>query len=643
MEKQKRVLRRNVLSLVVMAGTMYTPSVCAQEGTQSEFLSVIENVVLPPSAPSGSGKGASPDNEVDALREALRRLKKQNTDLEKNRAQTGKKLAGLTAQNNRLREENQRLTDNTPRLLSPSESHDAGMPDAEKRLEEMREALTKTGRQVQSLREENDALKHSLNVQQQRQDGALLKEREQSAVAAGRNNILQETLDKARQENVRLQQEIAMLKAKDRAETDGAGQKLRALEKQLAETRDSLARSTASERARAEKVTVLEAEIVNLKAGYQKKENEILKLSGAVKETEVLRSRLSELSTLRDILQQKLDMSVKDSSRLTETVVALKDNLRTAEGAVKEKMTEQQKEIAGLRESRDALQQELKAAQLRIQSSGQEKVTLQQQVRAANEEAGKKQAALEDRLAAADTQLKAVIAEREQMAARLRKTEETETKDRPGTVLPGEEKRAELKTDTEKQAYASGVAFSRNITQLLGIHQDLGLKLPTALMLAGLNDGINNTLLLDEQTLRDSYRTVAARLASLEKEKYDAGLKQLEKITAKATVLKRNQTLFFVQNRKGAGRIAGGDSVVFDLTESVVNGKVLRSEKGVNAVINDSLPYMVQQALTLAGRGGEITVYSMVSDVYSPGNIPEGLYPYSLLKYNFKVSAKMMK
>lgn len=612
MEKQKRVLRRNVLSLVVMAGTMYTPSVCAQEGTQSEFLSVIENVVLPPSAPSGSGKGASPDNEVDVLREALRRLKKQNTELEKNRAQTGKKLAGLTAENNRLREENRRLTDNTSRPLSPSESHGTGTPEAEKRQEEMREALTKAGRQVQSLREENDALKHSLNEQQQRHDGAL-------------------------------QQEIAMLKEKGRAETDGAGQKLRALEKQLAETRDSLARSTASERARAEKVTALEAEIVNLKAGYQKKENEILKLSGAVKEAEVLRSRLTELSTLRDILQQKLDMSVKDSSRQRETVMALKDNLRTAEGAVKEKMAEQQKEIAGLRESRDALQQELKAAQLRIQSSGQEKETLQQQVRAANEEAGKKQAALEDRLAAADTQLKAVIAEREQMAARLRKTEEAETKDRPGTVLPGEERRTELKTDTEKQAYASGVAFSRNITQLLGIHQDLGLKLPTALMLAGLNDGINNTLLLDEQTLRDSYRTVASRLASLEKEKYDAGLKQLEKITAKATVLKRNQTLFFVQNRKGAGRIAGGDSVVFDLTESVVNGKVLRSEKGVNAVINDSLPYMVQQALTLAGRGGEITVYSMVSDVYSPGNIPEGLYPYSLLKYNFKVSAKMMK
>lgn len=612
MEKQKRVLRRNVLSLVVMAGTMYTPSVCAQEGTQSEFLSVIENVVLPPSAPSGSGKGASPDNEVDVLREALRRLKKQNTELEKNRAQTGKKLAGLTAENNRLREENRRLTDNTSRPLSPSESHGTGTPEAEKRQEEMREALTKAGRQVQSLREENDALKHSLNEQQQRHDGAL-------------------------------QQEIAMLKEKGRAETDGAGQKLRALEQQLAETRDSLARSTASDRARGEKVTALEAEIVNLKAGYQKKENEILKLSGAVKEAEVLRSRLTELSTLRDILQQKLDMSVKDSSRQRETVMALKDNLRTAEGAVKEKMAEQQKEIAGLRESRDALQQELKAAQLRIQSSGQEKETLQQQVRAANEEAGKKQAALEDRLAAADTQLKAVIAEREQMAARLRKTEEAETKDRPGTVLPGEERRTELKTDTEKQAYASGVAFSRNITQLLGIHQDLGLKLPTALMLAGLNDGINNTLLLDEQTLRDSYRTVASRLASLEKEKYDAGLKQLEKITAKATVLKRNQTLFFVQNRKGAGRIAGGDSVVFDLTESVVNGKVLRSEKGVNAVINDSLPYMVQQALTLAGRGGEITVYSMVSDVYSPGNIPEGLYPYSLLKYNFKVSAKMMK
>ncbi|ENU1669250.1 hypothetical protein ACE6ZO_004152 [Salmonella enterica] len=270
MDKQKRVLRRNVLSLVVIAGTMYTPSVCAKEGTQSEFLSVIENVVLPPSAPSGSGKGASPDNEVDALREALRRLKKQNTELEKNRAQTGKKLAGLTAENNRLREENRRLTDSTLHPLSPAESHDAGMPEAEKRLVEMREEMAKAGRQVQSLREENDALKHSLNEQQQRHDGAL-------------------------------QQEIAMLKEKGRAETDGAGQKLRALEQQLAETRDSLARSTASERVRAEKVTALEAEIVNLKAGYQKKENEILKLSGAVKETEVLRSRLMTYSLWKDI------------------------------------------------------------------------------------------------------------------------------------------------------------------------------------------------------------------------------------------------------------------------------------------------------------------------------------------------------
>lgn len=42
-------------------------------------------------------------------------------------------------------------------------------------------------------------------------------------------------------------------------------------------------------------------------------------------------------------------------------------------------------------------------------------------------------------------------------------------------------------------------------------------------------------------------------------------------------------------------------------------------------MINNSLSYMVQQALTLAGLGGEITVYSMASDVYSSGNIPEGL------------------
>lgn len=137
---------------------------------------------------------------------------------------------------------------------------------------------------------------------------------------------------------------------------------------------------------------------------------------------------------------------------------------------------------------------------------------------------------------------------------------------------------------------------------------------------------------------QDSYRTLMTKLVAREKEKYRAGVSELEKLASGAKLARRNGTLFFVRTQKGSGKISPGDRVQFDLTESVVKGKTLRAEKGVSAVLDKSLPYLVEQALTLAGRGVKLTVYCMASDVYPLEQMPEGLLPYSLIQYQFTLA-----
>ncbi|KLP38625.1 hypothetical protein, partial [Enterobacter ludwigii] len=172
------------------------------------------------------------------------------------------------------------------------------------------------------------------------------------------------------------------------------------------------------------------------------------------------------------------------------------------------------------------------------------------------------------------------------------------------------------------------------------LQQDLGVKPVPGLLLAGLTDAVNGAVRLDAQGVDDSYRAMVKQLSVLEEGKYRDGEKRLEKLTAGRTVLKRNRTMFFLQDKKGAGVIRAGDKVRFDLTESVPGGRTLRDNHGVTTAVTERLPYMVGQALTLAGRGGGITVYCLVSDVYPPEQIPDGLFAYTLLKYTFRVADK---
>ncbi|MEI9746151.1 hypothetical protein V5035_26495, partial [Enterobacter ludwigii] len=112
-----------------------------------------------------------------------------------------------------------------------------------------------------------------------------------------------------------------------------------------------------------------------------------------------------------------------------------------------------------------------------------------------------------------------------------------------------------LETETDRQTYASGVVLAGNLKRSLALQQDLGVKPVPGLLLAGLTDAVNGAVRLDAQGVDDSYRAMVKQLSVLEEGKYRDGEKRLEKLTAGRTVLKRNRSMFFLQDKKGAGVI----------------------------------------------------------------------------------------
>ncbi|MBS3894526.1 MULTISPECIES: hypothetical protein [Serratia] len=197
----------------------------------------------------------------------------------------------------------------------------------------------------------------------------------------------------------------------------------------------------------------------------------------------------------------------------------------------------------------------------------------------------------------------------------------------------------DLTTPQAQQAYASGVMMAGLLRRTLALQTDLGEKPDTALLLAGVHDGVTGDVRLDKRVLTTQSEAVVARLSAREKAKYDSGLKRLEALTAKQTLLKRNGSMFFVQNRKGKQPIKEGMSLNISLRESTLSGRVLREGKPVQGKYSAQLPYPVQQALMLGGLGGSVDIYCFASDIYPPDNIPEGIFAYTLMKYTVKTAA----
>ncbi|EOI3476733.1 hypothetical protein ACMSZN_001210, partial [Cronobacter dublinensis] len=465
-------------------------------------------------------------------------------------------------------------------------------------LEQEKAALAKQNAQsVDALNQKTQALQAELN-----------KRVNEVAALKQQNDLLElktSTLSKEEKEKLQKTQaeQAALLQKNQAAEA--------ALNAQIAALTEKLNASTALVTRTQEKATALEAALASVKGSESDKDRALQSQQqqaaqiAAAKEAlnQQLTTAQAEITTLKQSLTDK-ESQLQASEK---TLLALKAETQTAKALSTATATDQQK-----------AQTELEA------------------LKRANQELTDKLASLNAENAAQKAQAEKEKAELLAQAEKLKAgtAAQTQTASQTGT----EASAASLKDKASKQSYANGVMFSRLVQKSMDQMTDLGIKTDLPLLLMGIKDGLAQKVAIEPKLLLTLHESMLKELSSREEKKYEAGINQLEKITAQKKLLKRNKSLFFIQTKAGKKAIAPGETVNVGFKEATVDGRVLNDNASVPVTYDENLPYIFQQALELGKRGGVMEVYCFAGDLYNPDTMPPQLFNYSLMKLTVTIS-----
>ncbi|EOU9603013.1 hypothetical protein QMT25_13255 [Cronobacter dublinensis] len=558
--------------------------------------------------------------ELDKRAAELAALKKAGADHAQSESALQKQLAQLEQEKAALAKQNTQSVD------ALNQKTQALQAELDKRVNELA-ALKKAGadhaqsesalqKQLAQLEQEKAALAKqntqttgALNQQTQALQAELDKRVNEVAALKQQNDLLElktSTLSKDEKEKLQKNQaeQAALLQKNQAAEA--------ALNAQIAALTDKLNASTALVTRTQEKATALEAALASVKGSESDKDRALQSQQqqaaqiAAAKEAlnQQLTTAQAEITTLKQSLTDK-ESQLQASEK---TLLALKAETQTAKALSTATATDQQK------------------AQTELET-----------LKRANQELTDKLASLNAENAAQKAQAEKEKAELLAQAEKLKAgtAAQTQTASQTGP----EASAASLKDKASKQSYANGVMFSRLVQKSMDQMTDLGIKTDLPLLLMGIKDGLAQKVAIEPKLLLTLHESMLKELSSREEKKYEAGINQLEKMTAQKKLLKRNKSLFFIQTKAGKKSIAPGETVNVGFKEATVDGRVLNNNASVPVTYDENLPYIFQQALELGKRGGVMEVYCFAGDLYNPDTMPPQLFNYSLMKLTVTISA----
>ncbi|EOL8987890.1 hypothetical protein ACM92P_002417 [Cronobacter dublinensis] len=567
------------------------------------------------------------NNDMQALRAELNKragelvaLKKAGADHAQNESALQKQLAQLEQEKAALAKQNTQSVD------ALNQKTQALQAELDKRAAELA-ALKKAG--ADHAQSESALQKQLAQLEQEK--AALAKQNAQSVDALNqKTQALQAELDKRVNEVAALKQQNDLLELKTSTLSKEEKEKLKktqaeqaallqknqaaeaALNAQIAALTEKLNASTALVTRTQEKATALEAALASIKGSESDKDRALQSQQqqaaqiAAAKEAlnQQLTTAQAEITTLKQSLTDK-ENQLQASEK---TLLALKAEMQTAKALSTATATDQQK------------------AQTELET-----------LKRANQELTDKLASLNAENAAQKAQAEKEKAELLAQAEKLKAgtAAQTQTASQTGP----EANAASLKDKASKQSYANGVMFSRLVQKSMDQMTDLGIKTDLPLLLMGIKDGLAQKVAIEPKLLLTLHESMLKELSSREEKKYEAGINQLEKITAQKKLLKRNKSLFFIQTKAGKKAIAPGETVNVAFKEATVDGRVLNDNANVPVTYDENLPYIFQQALELGKRGGVMEVYCFAGDLYNPDTMPPQLFNYSLMKLTVTISA----
>ncbi|HCR3451242.1 TPA: hypothetical protein ON570_004929, partial [Citrobacter werkmanii] len=192
-------------------------------------------------------------------------------------------------------------------------------------------------------------------------------------------------------------------------------------------------------------------------------------------------------------------------------------------------------------------------------------------------------------------------------------------------------------SEPEQDSYVVGMMvadYARSVLQTLG-------KLDIRLDETRLAEGIQHTLAgkprLDEPTAQTAIRRFQQETDRRQAEKDAASRQLLSTLAGKHDALEKKDDRLWVRLKKGGPAVSRKTPLRLSLEGAFYNGAVFESVKDIRVTRREALPAWQQQAIRLAGPGGQVRLYILAGSLEGEAGLPAGTARHELVQYTVSV------
>ena len=387
-----------------------------------------------------------------------------------------------------------------------------------------------------------------------------------------------------------------------------------------------------------------------LSAEKQQQEKNIATLQQALKEAQQQHSSGSaqltkQLSDARTAATQSVDalkaLKAENEKALAALQAESKKQLSAQQAASDKKLAalqaENSKALAALQaESIKQLsaQQAESAQKLAAQQTASDKQL--QALQSQQTESEKKLTALQTQQAEREKQLAALDSEKQQQAHNLAQlTRELEAAKQQPAAAP---KLSAPKSDAERDGYTLGQFIASNAVVQLQMVKDIGLSISMDQLIAGLTTQLQSgDSLLDGEEMARRYATMQASIGKGLNALIEKGYAQLDKKVAKRKALKKDLGMQWFAVKSVKGKLLPDQQAAVSVRVTTLSGKVINDFSHDQVPFNDSLPPLLQEGMSLTGKGGAVEGWALAKDIYEREPLPPWVAPYDVIHYQLTI------
>ena len=340
------------------------------------------------------------------------------------------------------------------------------------------------------------------------------------------------------------------------------------------------------------------------------------------------------IATLQQALKEAQQQQSAGSAQLTKQLSDARAAATQSADALKALKAENDKALAALQaESKKQLsaqqaESDKKLAALQAESK--------QQLSAQQAESAQKLAALQTQQAEREKQLAALDSDKQQQAHNLAQlTRELEAAKQQPAAAP---KLSAPKSDAERDGYTLGQFIASNAVVQLQMVKDIGLSISMDQLIAGLTTQLQSgDSLLDGEEMARRYATMQASIGKGLNALIEKGYAQLDKKVAKRKALKKDLGMQWFAVKSVKGKLLPDQQAAVSVRVTTLSGKVINDFSHDQVPFNDSLPPLLQEGMSLTGKGGAVEGWALAKDIYEREPLPPWVAPYDVIHYQLTI------